>query len=274
MLDEESIPIATSKLAWEAWDDLLPLMQFYIGSIDRWELGKEDSGAKWGFFNFITGEIVVKPIYDYVYPFYSKLAQVIQNKKTGFINQEGKVLYGIIWDEARNFNNAAACAVRKDDLWGCMGLDGTMLLEPQFDDVGPWKIISPAQSKTAYSAFVKKNGKYGYIDDQGNYLVKPLFDDARDFWIGHYAPVKVYGKWGFIEQTGQFVVPPIFSEIGKEHSDCYVVCQDETWGILSDDLNIYLPEQGLRYVVFNGEKVYLKNERITSRRKDEFCSRM
>ncbi|MBP2628256.1 MAG: hypothetical protein H6Q69_142 [Firmicutes bacterium] len=280
-LDEENKPTDVSSLAWGPWETMLSLMQFYIGNYN--ELYPEDSQSKWGFFNLLTGEIVVPPIYEHVYPFYgTKLAKVILNKKTGFIDTRGRGIGGIVWDEAHTFNIAAMCAVRKGALWGYIGRDGELVFEPQFDEVGEWKVlfeIAPyskpsrdevlrqACSKKEYAAWVKKDGKYGYIDDQGNYFVEPLFDDARDFWAYHYAPVKVYEKWGFIDRTGKFAIPPIFSDIGKELYSFYVVNQEGTWGILSPELKNFMPEEGVRYVVYNGEKVYLKNGQVTSRRK-------
>lgn len=282
VLDEENKPADVSSLAWGPWDNMLPLMQFYTGNYDQ-ELCPEDSQSKWGFFNLLTGEIIVLPIYDEVYPFYgANLAKVILNKKTGFIDENGRVIGGIVWDDAHNFNIAAACAVRKGNLWGCMGQDGGLVFEPQFDEIGKWEVVfeiapcsNPSKdevlrqacSKTEYAAWVKKDGKYGYIDDRGNYFVEPLHDDARDFWEFHYAPVKVCEKWGFIDRTGKFVVPPSFSDIGEEHSDFYVVNQEGTWGVLSSELNILMPKEGDRYVVLKGEKVYLKNGKVTSRRK-------
>jgi hypothetical protein len=257
-------------------------MQFYTGYYDQ-SMTLEETSSKWGFFNFMTGEIIVPSIYDYVYPFYGKnLARVIKNKKNGFIDESGMVIGGIVWDEAHDFNIATACAVRKGNLWGCMGMDGNLVFEPQFDEIGRWQVLyedAPCLKQTSdevlcqslsrkeYAVWVKKEGKYGYIDDQGNYFVEPLYDDARDFWEYYYAPIKVYGKWGFIERTGQFAVPPIFSDIGEERHGFYVVNQEGTWGILSSGLEILMPEEGLRYVVFNGEKVYLKNGKVTSRRR-------
>ena len=281
VLDEENKPAAVSSLVWEAWDNMLPLMQFYTGNYN--ESCPEDSQSKWGFFNLLTGEIVIPPIYDHVYPFYgAKLAQVILNKKTGFIDARGRVIGGIVWDEAHTFNMADMCAVRKGALWGYIGRDGVTVFESQFDEVGEWKVLfqiapfsSPSKdevlrqtcSKNEYATWVKKNGKYGYIDDQGSYLVELLFDHAQDFWANHYAPVKVYEKWGFIERTGRFAVPPIFSDIGEECYGFYVVNQEGTWGILTPELKIIMPEKGVRYVVYNGDKVYLKKGRVTSLRK-------
>ena len=66
-----------------------------------------------------------------------------------------------------------------------------------------------------YAALVMKDGKYGFIDDKGNYILPPKFDDARGFSIEGYAPVKGNGKWGFLDHTGAIVVPLQFDAVGE-----------------------------------------------------------
>jgi hypothetical protein len=58
-----------------------------------------------------------------------------------------------------------------------------------------------------YNAQLKK---YGYADANGNILVTPQFDKARNFSDG-MAAVKFKGKWGFIDLTGKFVVEATYN---------------------------------------------------------------
>lgn len=57
----------------------------------------------------------------------------------------------------------------RDGLWGFVSLDGTVLLEPQFED---------ATSFSKGMAAVKKDGKWGYIDRTGAFLIPPTFEEA------------------------------------------------------------------------------------------------
>ena len=55
---------------------------------------------------------------------------------------------------------------------------------------------------------------WGYVDYQGEYVIKPLFEDAKLFtfvWNDRVAPAKMDGKWGCIDHTGQFVVKNQFN---------------------------------------------------------------
>ena len=48
----------------------------------------------------------------------------------------------------------------------------------------------------------KKNGKYGYLDAQGNVIVDYIYDDAKEQNNLGYAAVKKDGKWGSLDQKG------------------------------------------------------------------------
>jgi len=52
-----------------------------------------------------------------------------------------------------------------------------------------------------------KNGKFGYIDNKGNIIVEPEFDDAQDF-SEDLALVSFHGKKVFINRAGKIVIAP------------------------------------------------------------------
>jgi hypothetical protein len=343
VLDKENKPADVSTLIWGPWEKReLPLMSFYTGEN---EFGSEENRLKWGFVNISTGEIAVPPIYDYVSCFCNtSLAKVTLNYKEGFIDKTGKVMGGIVWDRVHSFFDVSPiCAVRKGTLWGYIGQDGNLVIEPQFEEVGEWKklfgqefnpgasgeertekvlalvkkegkygwldsqgnyfsepqfekvgawtalsAIAPCSNlskeeriyrslsnKWDYAIMVKKDGKCGYLDEYGNYLIEPLYDDARDFWASYYAPVKVNKKWGFIDRSGRFAVLPVFTDMGNPRyglygghtTNLYVVKQEKTWGILTWDLETIMPEEGVKYVIYNGERFSFKGRRIASWRK-------
>lgn len=55
-------------------------------------------------------------------------------------------------------------------------------------------------------AAVKRNGKWGYIDEAGRQIVSCIYDSARNFSEG-VAAVEQGGKWGYIDKTGATAVP-------------------------------------------------------------------
>ena len=93
-------------------------------------------------------------------------------------------------------------------------------------------------SKDVFSSntiFLSKNeeGKYGFVDKNGNVVVNYIYDEAREQNEYGYASVKKDGLWGAVDSKGQIAVSPTYSLenniliefIGKYH--------------LAEDLNLY-----------------------------------
>ena len=64
-------------------------------------------------------------------------------------------------------------------------------------------------SKTLYLS--KKDGKYGFIDKDGNVIVDYIYDDAIEQNVYGYASVKKDGKWGSIDNKGNIVQEPTYN---------------------------------------------------------------
>lgn len=79
---------------------------------------------------------------------------------------------------------------------------------------------------TSHTLFLsKKDGKYGYVDKNGNVVVDYQYEEARDFNTFGFAAIKQNGVWGAIDKTGNIIVEPcyglkdnlIIDFIGKWH---------------------------------------------------------
>jgi hypothetical protein len=57
-----------------------------------------------------------------------------------------------------------------------------------------------------------RDGKFGYIDRNGNIVIPARFEDARDFSEG-LATVQIGDKYGCIDSSGKVVIPPKFDFI-------------------------------------------------------------
>jgi len=286
-IDEKGKIQPTEQLDWEAWNNIQPLMQFYVGTYDQGLNDNEQESSQWGFFHLYTGEIIVPPIYDYVSPFYSDCARVVKNGKYGFVGLNGRLIVDTVWDEADHFH-AALCPVRKGSQWGYINKNGMEVFVPQFELAEQFKCtfkVIEDRYDRYYTALVVKDGKYGFIDDMGKYIFEPKFDDAKQFWDLGYAPVMGYDKWGFLDRTGAMVVPLQFDAVGEEgsfeipkHVDIeknarrdsfirfYTVNLDGRWGIMDSEFNIIMPVGDGNHIIYKGVKLYIKKGRITSQR--------
>ena len=71
----------------------------------------------------------------------------------------------------------------------------------------------------------KKDGKYGYVDSEGQVVVDYIYNDATEQNKFGYAAVQQNGKWGSIDSKGNIVIKPtytlenniIINFIGKWH---------------------------------------------------------
>ena len=54
----------------------------------------------------------------------------------------------------------------------------------------------------------KKDGKYGFVDSQGNVVVDYIYDEAKEQNAYGFAAVKLNGLWGSIDKSGKTVLQP------------------------------------------------------------------
>ena len=56
-------------------------------------------------------------------------------------------------------------------------------------------------------ALVKKDGKFGFVTEQGKVVIPLIYDEALAF-AEDRAAISVGGKWGFIDKNGNEIVKP------------------------------------------------------------------
>ena len=56
----------------------------------------------------------------------------------------------------------------------------------------------------------KKDGKYGFVDKEGNVVVDYIYDDATEQNTYGYAGIKKDGKWGAIDNKGNVIQEPTY----------------------------------------------------------------
>ena len=77
-------------------------------------------------------------------------------------------------------------------------------------------------------AVVKKDGKYGFIDHEGNMVIPNIYDGASDFSEG-LALVEIDGSCGFINTQGKIVVPIQYDNAGDFYESYAQVELDNLW---------------------------------------------
>ena len=56
------------------------------------------------------------------------------------------------------------------------------------------------------------DGKCGFIDQNGNWVISPQYDEINSLILDDMIQVKVNGKWGFISIADKTVITPQYEE--------------------------------------------------------------
>ena len=81
-----------------------------------------------------------------------------------------------------------------------------MVIEPQFDGYNTLFFGQPAFPEGL--AAVSLNGRWGFIDLTGQFVIEPQFSFAENFANG-VARVELDGQYGYINRQGEFIWGPV-----------------------------------------------------------------
>ena len=211
------------------WKKMISLQ--YSGTSGFTEgLGRVYLDGKYGFVDTL-GRRAILISYDYAERFEDGSAIVSIYKKYGVINKKGMMLlkpeysrlsrlkngmflykingkYGLmskklkqitkpIFDDMSGFSEGLV-AVKQNKLLGVIDVTGKIIVTPQYKRIN---IYSEQRAAAA-----NKEGKYGYLDNDGKLVIPHKYDDARRFSEG-LARVEIGSKWGYIDKEGKLVVP-------------------------------------------------------------------
>lgn len=180
----------------------------------------------------VSNLVDVKNIKEGLAPF------TTSDKKSGFIDTNGKIAIPANFVNVGYFSDGVAWAKSTNEKVGFIDIKGDWVIEPQFDVAknfdpvsglariksdGIWMYVSKTGEKInvdteTYGDFSeglakgKKDGKTGYFDNMGTWVIAPEYNGGRDFKNG-FAAVKQGNKWGFINKTGEWVISPQFAAV-------------------------------------------------------------
>lgn len=159
--------------------------------INKWRLPVPDTDPEnqdhYGWVDY-TGEWVIAPIYEGATHFVNDTGEFATAKFNGYwaaIESNGEFI-------SRNVFTLSSEAYRAGLEWD------------NDQELGHW----------LYPICNPDTKRWGYVDFKGNWVIQPLFEDAKCFiytWNNRAAPAKMDGTWGCIDHTGQYVVKNIYN---------------------------------------------------------------
>lgn len=100
------------------------------------------------------------------------------------------------------------------------------------DTLGRWVIQPEFRNLTYFSeglARMNDNGKWGFINTQGSFAIAAIYDNVLDFGEGR-AAVRIDSLWGFIDAEGAQVVPFKYRSIRPYFEGKAAVTENGLWG--------------------------------------------
>jgi len=195
-------------------------------------------------------------------PFSSGLAAVRQQGKWGYVDKTGKLAIPFRFEEATRFGGNWA-SVRERGRWRIVDRSGQAVSIPR-----PLARLSRFSEGLA-AAKASAEGKWGYVDETGTFLIPPQFDRADDFsqglaavalgdrWFyvtprGAIALVTPYyrsysftadglalfqetreGKYGYVRQDGKVAIPATYAEARPFSEGLAPVRMGSRWGYIT-----------------------------------------
>jgi hypothetical protein len=175
---------------------------------------------------------------------------VVQHGKYGYIDHTGKIIIQprYIWAE---------------DFWSGLGTVyacGHYLSIDASGTLHPLRIAFPGELEAQ-----RQGDKVGFVDERGQFKIKPAFDDALHFSEG-LAAVKIGEKWGFVDAAGKLAIDAKFESAYYFTEDVAIaelkglgaVLIDRSGNVLASDLSSTQPiSEGRVPIERNDKKGYL-----------------
>lgn len=200
-----------------------------------------------------TGKIMIPFIYKYLRDYSEGLiAAENQNRKYGYLDVNGNIILPFVYDDAGNFSEGLAAVYRKtgnymNTIGGLMEIEKCGYIDKKGNVVIPFQYqIGPSMYQCEFHEGLAVQGytegyliarSYGYINKQGEWVIKPQYDDANRFKNG-VAQVVLDKKIGYINAKGEQIIPCLYDE----YSGWFV--NDSTLQMTKDEVIYYFNLKG------------------------------
>jgi len=209
--------------------------------------------GKWGFIDS-KGNIIIENKYSMIAPFSEGLAAVRMDGKSGYINQVGEVVIPLKYSKCLNFQNGKALVFKGMPNGGVIDKTGKEIYKPvhrglvgysnrrgliKSNDSNYYFINEEAKFYEGYYDFaksfeygiaiVKKNGKWGIINQNGMQVISPKYDKIEPYENG-YAKVRINGFTGLTNIEGETIVPAQYELVSYAGNGLYRVEQGNKLG--------------------------------------------
>lgn len=166
-----------------------------------------------------------------------------------YINTDLKEQFSIVAKEAYSFWDNVAVVKREND-YELMNTKGEV-----------YKTLTgiPTLKFASNDIFtVYKNGKWGYMDKQGEMITQAKYDSCESFKYG-YGRFKMNGKWGIVDKSGKEIIEAKYENILPGDNDLFIAYETgKSWGAIDKTGKTIIPPSLYTATPFDKNRILAK----------------
>lgn len=177
-----------------------------------------------------SNEIIVNPEYEYLKYAFGSYYIISKNGKFGIISDDGQIKLELNYLDISYIADANIIKLEKENnktdlmdgnfevklsdvIVSEINVDNGYIRVRENDEYNYYNFkfekISNKEAMPTHTLFmVKEDGKYGYINKDGEKIVDAIYDDAKEQNQYGYCAVKKDGVWGVIKSDGTLILEP------------------------------------------------------------------
>lgn len=175
---------------------------------------------------------------------YPQTSKVMLLNKDRYFKKVNKTLFLVSFDGTVLYFTDNPIRVNKENFTEYVSTGGTWTID--FDGKIVSRQLPPVE--TAEKVFpaseglrgIKRQGKYGFIDDLGRLRIANRYEDIMPFSEG-LAAFKIRNKWGFINRDEKIIVHPAYDDVTPFANGHSIVKQKGLFGYMDNEGKVVLP---------------------------------
>jgi hypothetical protein len=158
---------------------------------------------------------------------------------------------------------------------GIIDSEAKWIVQPLYEDIVFESELAPSPFTDNF-VLVKSDGQWGALNDKGETVIAPAFDEMRSFYNG-MAAVKKGDKWGFVNSSGELVIEALYENVRDFQGNVAIVTMNDSSGesvITRDGTTVFQgnPATKLGYEGFvHGLCIIRGSEQTTAAEGEETC---
>jgi len=176
--------------------------------------------------------------------------------ESGWCRSTGEFELGASMFEDFGMYCGGYAAAKADGKWGVVDLSVSWLIHAEYDEI----IMDELGRCYAQGAVFVRSGDSVYLFSKG-VLGADTYQDARPFSDEGYAAVKKNGKWGFIDVNGDVMIHFVYDDALSFGQHLAAVKQGRLWGYISKYGHIVIEAEFKEAKSFSGGSAIVLTER-------------